>query len=201
MPDYDVEKLLAELDATVLREYDAALDLAGFAAGVTILDVATGPGRMLLQLLRRGYSVVSGDIDPAALDQARERLGELADRPTLVVLDAHHLQFAADSFGGVTLANAIHEMPDPRGALDEIARVLTPDGQLLVAEFNARGFDVVELRHRREGHQGHTRGEMSTAEIDRYLRSAFAQVETREFTLTNAWVASGKQVFPARPKN
>ncbi len=99
--------------------------LRALAVGDTILDVATGSGRMLLQILKRGHSVVSGDIDREALDRARERLGDLADKPTLVIMDAHKLQFDDDSFHAVTLANAIHEIDDPRGALDEITRVLT----------------------------------------------------------------------------
>ena len=72
--------------------------------------------------------MVSGDIDQEALNRARERLGDLADKPTLVVLDAHQMQFDDDSFHAVTFANAIHEIDDPRGALDEITRVLRLTG-------------------------------------------------------------------------
>ncbi|MGC8864032.1 MAG: class I SAM-dependent methyltransferase, partial [Armatimonadota bacterium] len=98
MHDCDIEKMLSEREALLIREYDAALDLACFGARDTILDIATGSGRMLLQILKRGYSVVSGDIDREALNRARERLGELASKPTLVVLNAHQMQFDDDSF-------------------------------------------------------------------------------------------------------
>ncbi len=193
MCDRDIEKMLSEREALLVREYDAALDLAGFDAQDTILDVATGPGRMLLEIVKRGYPVISGDVDPGALDRARERLGDLARKLTLVVLDAHRLQFDDNSFRAVTLANAIHEMDDPRGALDEITRVLTPDGKLLVVEFNSRGYELMELHHRMQGKGEHRKGEMSTEEIDRYLRSSFKRVETREFNITHVWVATGKR--------
>jgi ubiquinone/menaquinone biosynthesis C-methylase UbiE len=192
MQDCDFEKMLSERDALLVREYDSVLDLAQFGARGAILDVATGSGRMLLQLLRRGHSVVSGDIDREALDRASERLGDLAGKPTLVIMDAHRIQFDDASFRAVTLANAIHEMDDPRGALDEISRVLTVDGKLLVVEFNSKGYDLMELHHRIQGRGSHPRGEMSTEEIDLHLRSLFDRVETREFSIVHAWVASGK---------
>jgi ubiquinone/menaquinone biosynthesis C-methylase UbiE len=193
MDERDIEQMLRERETLLIREHDAALDLAGFDARDTILDVATGSGRMLLQLLQRGYSVVSGDIDREALDRARERLGDLADKPTLVIMDAHKIQFEDDSFTAVTLANAIHEMDDPGGALDEITRVLAPTGKLLVTEFNAEGFRLMELHHRMLGRGEHPKGEMSTEEIDRYLRSSFDSVETQGFSIIRAWVASGKR--------
>lgn len=193
MCECDFEKILKERDTVLTREYDAALDFADFACGDTILDVATGSGRMLLQLLKRGYAVVSGDVDPQALDRARERLGDLADKPTLVVFDAHKLQFDDASFQAVTFANAIHEIADPRSALDEITRVLTGDGKLLVVEFNACGFELMELHHKLLGKEMHPRGKMGSNEIDRYLRQSFSCVETGEFSITHAWVASGKK--------
>jgi ubiquinone/menaquinone biosynthesis C-methylase UbiE len=193
MDDRDIEQMLGEREALLIREHDAALDLAGFDARDIILDVATGSGRMLLRLLLRGYSVVSGDIDREALDRARERLGDLSDKPTLVIMDAHKIQFDDDSFTVATLANAIHEINDPAGALDEIARVLTPNGKLLVTEFNAEGFELMELHHRMLGRGEHPKGEMSTEEIDRYLRSSFECVETQEFSIIRAWVASSKR--------
>lgn len=193
MCDCDMEKMLSEREALLVREYDTALDFAGFDARDTILDVATGSGRMLLEIVRRGYRVVSGDVDPEALDRARQRLGDLADKPTLVVMDAHQMRFDDDSFHAVTFANAIHEIDNPRGALDEITRVLAADGKLLVVEFNSRGFELMELHHRIQGKGEHRKGEMSTEEIDRYLRSSFDRVETKEFGITHVWVALGKR--------
>lgn len=193
MCNCDIEKMLSERESLLVSDYNAALDLAGFYTRDTVLDIATGSGRMLLQMVKRGYSVVSGDIDQEALNRARERLGDLADKPALVILDAHRLQFDEGSFRAVTFVNAIHEIDDPRAALDEIKRVLAADGKLLVLEFNSQGFELMELHHRMQGKGEHRKGEMSTEEIDRYLRSSFDSVETREFGITHAWVASGKR--------
>lgn len=192
MCECDIEKLLSERDALMIREYNAALDLASFDASDAILDVATGSGRMLMQTLKRGHSVISGDIDEKALDRARTRLGDLADKPKLLIMDAHKLQFGDNTFRAVTFANAVHEIDNPRGALDEIARVLTGDGKLLVVEFNSRGYDMVAMHHKLQGNPEHRRGEMSTDEIDSYLRSSFDRVDRQDFSIMHAWVASGK---------
>lgn len=94
----------------------------------------------------------------------------------------------------LTFANAIHEIDDARGALDEISRVLTDDGKLLVVEFNLRGYELIAMHHQMQGRGEHRNGEMSTEDIDQYLRASFDCVETREFSLTHAWVASGKKI-------
>jgi ubiquinone/menaquinone biosynthesis C-methylase UbiE len=193
MLDSDLHTILENRDAVIVRDYDAALDLADLDPQDTVLDVATGSGRMLLQLLKRGYSVVSGDIDSEAFDRARERLGEMADQPSLILLNALDMQFEDGAFRSVTLANAIHEMENPRGALDEIGRVLAADGKLLVVEFNLFGFELMEVHHKMQGKGDHPRGEMSTEDTDRYLRSSFESVDTREFGITHAWVAFGKR--------
>ncbi len=193
MCDCDIEKILSERDALLIREYGVALDFAGFDTRNSVLDVATGSGRMLLQLLQRGCSVVSGDINSEALDKARQRLGELADKPTLVIMDAHNLEFDNSSFQSVTFANAIHEIDSPRDALDEIARVMTDDGKLLVIEFNSHGFDIMDHNHKLLGKEMHPRGEMTTEEIDSYLHFLFDDVKTRESSITHAWIASGKK--------
>lgn len=188
-----METMLGERDALMVREYDLALDLAQFDTADSILDVATGSGRMLMQTLKRGHCVTSGDIDQQALDRARGRLGDLADKPRLLVMDAHNMEFPDESFRGVTFANAVHEIENPQGVIDEMVRVLTSDGKLLVVEFNLQGFLMMDMHHQMQGQSEHRKGEMSSEEIDFYLRSRFDNVQTREFSITCAWLASGKK--------
>ena len=53
-------------------------------------------------------------------------------RHTDVVVDAHRLPFADDSFAAVVCLNAFEHYRDPRRAADEIWRVLEPGGRLLL---------------------------------------------------------------------
>lgn len=187
------DELLSDRDAILCRDYGAALDLARLDASLEVLDVGTGSGRMLTELVRRGHSVISGDIDPQAFEKARDRLGRIANEPQFVLMDAHDMHFADGSFQAATFANAIHEISDPRGVIDEIARVLTREGKLLVVEFNSKGFDLMEAHHLAEGKGLHPRGEMTTEDIDLYLRERFDHVESRGLSITNAWIAWGSR--------
>jgi ubiquinone/menaquinone biosynthesis C-methylase UbiE len=194
----DLAKMLGERESLMLRDYDSALDLASFDPRHTLLDVATGSGRMLQRIVLRGYSVISGDIDQAALDRARDRLGDMADKATLTLLDAHEMPFESDKFHGMTLANAVHEMDDVVGALDEMRRVLAPSGKLLVVEFNSHGFELMALHHEVEGKGEHRTGEMSTEQISDYMRSSFENVLMAESAIAYAWVGSNKKQVAER---
>lgn len=189
--DAQIQELAAERDAVLIRDYTAALDVARFDLQDTVLDVGTGSGRMLAELVKRGYRVVSIDVDAQAFEKARGRLGELADRVEFVQTDARGLRFPDHTFRAATFANAVHEIQNPRKVIDEITRVLTKDGKLLLVEFNAAGFEMIEHHHRLEGKGDHPRGEMTTEDIDLYLRGLFDRVELHTLSVTNAWVVCG----------
>jgi SAM-dependent methyltransferase len=79
------------------------------AAGVNVLDVATGGGHVARRLREAGANVVT--VDPAP--------GMQAD----VIAPAEHLPFADDSFDAVACRVAAHHFADALGALKEMARV------------------------------------------------------------------------------
>ncbi len=101
-----------------------------------ILDVATGTGRLPLIMARNaGFSghVIGLDASRRMLEQARAkvRAEQFEDYITLWQRDASDLPFPADTFDVVTCLEALEFLPQPRGALAEMARVLRPGGLLL----------------------------------------------------------------------
>ena len=79
------------------------------AAGVDVLDVATGGGHVARRLREAGANVVT--VDPAP--------GMQAD----VIAPADHLPFADSSFDAVACRLAAHHFPDVLAAVKEMARV------------------------------------------------------------------------------
>ncbi len=79
------------------------------AAGVTVLDVATGGGHVARRLREQGATVVT--VDPAP--------GMGAD----VIAPAEHLPFADGSFDAVACRVAAHHFADVLAAVKEMARV------------------------------------------------------------------------------
>ncbi len=90
-----------------------------------ILDAGCGTGAMLCDLQALG-PVVGLDIESQALALARTR----GDFP-LVQARLEALPFQSEQFQLVTALDVLEHLPDERPALQEIRRVLRPDGVLI----------------------------------------------------------------------
>jgi ubiquinone/menaquinone biosynthesis C-methylase UbiE len=111
-----------------------------------VLDVATGTGRLPLALLRNlefEGTIVGLDISKGMLEEARRKAARYRDRVYWLWKDASDLPFADDCFDAVTCLEALEFVPEPGGALREMARVLRPGGTLLVT--NRIGFDALVM--------------------------------------------------------
>ena len=105
--------------------------------GKPVLDLACGAGRHLRELVQHGLPSVGLDLSSPLLVRARQAGPEDA----LVRADMRHLPFAAESFGGLTsffTSFGYFEDPtDDRRVLEEMVRVLRPDGTFMLDFLNA----------------------------------------------------------------
>ncbi len=99
-----------------------------------ILDVGTGTGRLPATLLRCRFQgqVIGLDFSRRMLAQAARNLDGYRDQVIWVWQDAAHLPFDDAVFDAVTCMEALEFLPDPRGALAEMVRVLVPGGVLFL---------------------------------------------------------------------
>ena len=102
--------------------------------GPRILEIGAGTG-LVLRYYPAGTEVIASDLSVAMLKKASdkvrdERLDQVAG---VVAMDACRLAFADATFDAVTVPFVITLVPDPEGALDEIARVLKPGGEIVIA--------------------------------------------------------------------
>lgn len=102
---------------------------AGDLRGLRVLDVAGGDGYWAAQARRRGAWAVALDISAAKL----RRGGTLSVAPGRVLGDALRLPFPDASFDRVMSICAIEHFADGERALDEMARVLRPGGELVMS--------------------------------------------------------------------
>jgi ubiquinone/menaquinone biosynthesis C-methylase UbiE len=103
-----------------------------------VLDVGGNTGGEATVLQQHGYRMVVGDINEAALDISRERVGRFAlHSPRFIAFDAHSMPFRDASFGAVVIIEALHHMMDYGKVLAEAWRVLHPGGTLYAMEPNA----------------------------------------------------------------
>jgi ubiquinone/menaquinone biosynthesis C-methylase UbiE len=97
--------------------------------GLRVLDVAGGDGYWAAQARRRGARAVALDLATAKLSRG----SQLSAPPALIEGDALHLPFADASFDRVMSICAIEHFDDGERALDEMARVLAPGGELVMS--------------------------------------------------------------------
>ncbi len=100
--------------------------------GLRVLDLGCGYGLNAIMLSGRTNQVWAIDIAQERVAQARDNIkrANLSDRVFVSYMDAHHLEFADDSFD-LILANSVLLWVDKDRVLQECKRVLKPGGRLL----------------------------------------------------------------------
>lgn len=125
-----------------------------------ILDAACGNGRYSRFLLRHADAdalITSFDLSPRMLLRARARLH--CQRVSHAVADLTRLPYADAAFDAVVCGWVLEHLPDPRPGLRELARVLQPDGKLLLlsTEDTLTGAMCSRLWHCRTYNRGELR--------------------------------------------
>jgi ArsR family transcriptional regulator len=113
-----------------------------------LLDVGTGTGRVLEHLAPHAEHAVGIDLSRDMLAVARANLDHAGLRNCeLRHGDMYRLPLAPQSVDAVTLHQVLHFAESPATVIAEAARVLRPQGRLIVADFLAH-----EIEDLREAH-------------------------------------------------
>jgi SAM-dependent methyltransferase len=129
----------AEFAAAPALHNQAALDLLVEAArpraSDVSLDVACGPGSVVVAFARQVRQAVGLDATAAMLEQAR-RLAARADAGNVVWHrgDIYALPFADGSFDIVSCRFAFHHLEEPARAFAEMVRVARPGGRIVLCD-------------------------------------------------------------------
>ncbi|MDF0725755.1 class I SAM-dependent methyltransferase [Cytobacillus sp. S13-E01] len=95
-------------------------------AGTKILDAGCGDGYGSYKLDKEGFSVIGADLSREMIDKAKNRKG--AAHVQFVQADLTDLPFDKDSFPAVMAINSIEWTAQPLTALNEIKRIMKPNG-------------------------------------------------------------------------
>src|SRR5208283_341244 len=99
-----------------------------------VLDVGCGTGYTTSGVLSRGdvCEVVGLDMNPVQLNKAVKNLHSKKARLSISRGDAENLPFVDESFDAVISVGAVEYFPDPERVLRELARVVNPNGNIIV---------------------------------------------------------------------
>lgn len=119
------------------RQYDlVARDIARLCTGGRVLDIGTGPARLLLTLHRQAPRLVLTGMDASApmVAAARRHVAAAGLSGVIQVTagNASDLPFPNGAFDLVVSTGSIHHWKDPVRALGEVHRVLRDGGRALM---------------------------------------------------------------------
>lgn len=106
--------------------------------GMTVVDFGCGPGFFtteMANLTGKNGKVIAVDIQKGMLDLLEQKIRDTGFESRITLLQ--HLPQSIDLYGNVDFIlafYAIHEVPDKEHLLQELASLLKPNGQMLVAE-------------------------------------------------------------------
>ena len=103
----------------------------------TVLELATGTGLIAKHIVNAAALVEVTDASPEMIAEAKR--DNHSAKLHFSVQDMFRLPYADQSFDVVIVSNALHIVPRPEKALDEIRRVLKDDGVLIAPTFTHAG--------------------------------------------------------------
>ena len=136
----------------------------------TVLELATGTGLIAKNIVNAAAHIEATDASPEMIIEAKR--DNQSAKLHFSVQDMFRLPYANQSFNVVIVSNALHIVPQPEKALQEIKRVLKEDGVLLAPTFTHAGNSfpgkVKEFFMKLAGFTLHSR--WTSAEYLRFLR-------------------------------
>lgn len=165
----------------VERDVAAMIARAGNLDGSgRVLEVGVGTGRIALPLSQHAGAVFGLDLSRPMMERLRRK--QQHEPVYLTQGDALHLPFPAATFDAAMVVHVFHLIPEWRAAVDELRRVLRPDGRLVSAWGGMRyGDQWDELRKRVKAVENV--GIKSREEFEAYLLSqGWRMLEVSEHT-------------------
>lgn len=101
-----------------------------------VADIGTGTGILARELANAGVRVLAIDRSQQMIDSARKKIGEtLADRVDFRRGEANALPVADGEVDAAMAHMVLHYLASPAEALQEMARIVRPGGQIIVVDF------------------------------------------------------------------
>lgn len=114
-----------------------------------VLDVATGTCDLAIEILKqeKAKHIVGIDLSKGMLEKGQEKINKLNlnDKITLKQEDSQNLSFEDNSFDAVVVGFGVRNFNDLEKGLQEMFRVLKPNGELIVLEFSKPKYPFISF--------------------------------------------------------
>ncbi len=135
-----------------------------------ILEAGTGKGHFALALAKEGYRFTTFDISEqeqkfAKLNLKYFGLDHLVD---FRIENGESLSFEDKSFDIIFSVNTLHHLINPYKVIDELIRLLTFEGKIILSDFSNEGLALMDKIHANEGNK-HEVSKITLSDIGQYL--------------------------------
>ncbi len=190
------DRLLHQSGFDLVREYFHIAQQIP-PAGLPVLELATGTGRMSAVLASLFPSVITGDISLSDLPRTLNRIpSQYSHRVGFLQLDMEQLPFRTGSIQSIFCLNTLHETEHPQHCLQEMIRIAHHNGHLVIGDFNRTGFDAMQKIHQTVYHNDHSEGTITSEAIKEILERSFDSIRTVATPLNITFIATKKHSSP-----
>jgi ubiquinone/menaquinone biosynthesis C-methylase UbiE len=138
LQEYIVGNKVMEL---LKEEYDKLNNL-GY-----LLELGCGNGTYTKMIEHAAKSILATDFSDKMVEAAKKKLKD-HKKIKIQQADCYDIKFSDSTFDSVQMANLIHVVADPLKAINEVYRVLKPNGTLIITSFTMDGmrfFDKLQM--------------------------------------------------------
>jgi len=153
----------------LVARYQIVIDRVKHAA--QILEIGAGDGCLTASLAQNGTAVTGVEVESAAVRLASSALAHYQNC-AIAQADCYRLPFLANAFDVVVMADVIEHLDDPETALAEAARVLNPDGVMILTTPKWRPDRMWDVYHVHE---------YTPRELNHCLKRFFGHVDVQFF--------------------
>jgi len=125
---------------------EKAFDKASLQPGKLAADIGAGTGFITEGLIHKGLSVIAVDQSAAMLDKLKLKFSS-SNQIDYRVGEAEKLPIE-DNLVDYVFANMfLHHVDNPLEAIKEMARILKPEGKLVITDVDEHDFDFLRTEH------------------------------------------------------
>ena len=146
-----------------------------------ILEIAVGLGGGMCVLSRFFPESALFGLDYSAT--SIKRAGKVAPQSRLVIANALQVPFRSSSFDLIVNVESLNNLPDMECFFNEMSRLLSPQGYLILIDFRLGTFDDVKSRICHSAHQAGMKTEQFQNLTERLMASVQSDVERHNHIL------------------
>ncbi len=163
-PDQSKKEQVTKMFDTISKEYDSINRIITFGIDIkwrkrvikivaernpkNILDIASGTGDLAIMAAQhtQAQQIIGVDISKGMLQKGEEKIEklQLSNRIKMQLADSENLPFESDQFDAITVAFGVRNFENLDKGIQEIYRVLKPNGVFVVLETSVPSFPIIK---------------------------------------------------------